>query len=141
MGRAFAEARRIGIKAPFYSIASVTSPGFVQFAGHALEGTYVSNWLIPRNPLHAEYAAQFKALHGSDIVLDFVVGPTRDAVVLVSNALKTSREAAEIRKALSSQPAFTGISGQIDMDSDGAVRSIQEKLFVYRSGKLVPEEG
>jgi ABC-type branched-subunit amino acid transport system substrate-binding protein len=62
-------------------------------------------------------------------------------VVLVSNALKTSREAAEIRKALSSQPAFTGISGQIDMDSDGAVRSIQEKLFVYRSGKLVPEEG
>jgi len=141
MGRAFSEARRLDIKAPFYSIAGVTSPGFIELAGRALEGTYVSNWLIPRKPIHAEFATQFRTLHQKDIVLDFVVGPTRDAMVLLANAMKTSRQASEIRTTLSSQEPFDGISGRIKMDADGAVRSIREKLFVYRKGNLIPVEG
>lgn len=138
MGRAFDEARRIGIKAPFYSIASVTSPGFRRLAGDSLEGTYVSNWLIPRNSEHKKFSEEFKALHGADITLDFVVGPTHDAMMLVANALRGSREPTEIRRALSSQEAFAGISGEIKMDLDGAVRSIREQLFVLRSGELTP---
>jgi branched-chain amino acid transport system substrate-binding protein len=141
MGRAFAEARRTGVNSKFYSIAGVTSPGFVELAGDSLEGTFVSNWLIPRGPLHAEFSEHFRQQHGAQIVLDFVVGPTHDAVQLLSKALKKSRDPLTIRKLLPAEPAFDGISGKIKMDPDGAVRSIREQIYIYQQGQLLPISG
>jgi hypothetical protein len=39
---------------------------------------------------------------------------------------------------MSAHPEFNGISGTVKMDSDGAVRTIREKLFRYEDGSLVP---
>ena len=141
MGRALAEARRTGIKAPFYSIAGVTSPAFMSLAGPALEGTYVSNWVIPPGPEHEAFAKSFAALHGKGIVLDFVVGPTHDALTLVAKVVRRSENPREMRKLMSDEAPFRGISGEIKMDPDGAVRSILERIYVYRGGNLVVEDG
>ena len=144
MGRALAQARSIGIEAPFYSIAGVMSPGFQELSGKALEGAYVSNWLIPDRPAKGAFSEAFKTYHGRDIVLDFVVGPTRDAGYLVWQSLKSLNagqaipSGEEIRRAMSELPSFDGLSGSIDMDQDGAVRSIREGLYQFRDGTLVP---
>lgn len=41
MGRALNQARSFGLEVPFYSIASVMSPGFSALAGKSLNGTLV----------------------------------------------------------------------------------------------------
>lgn len=144
MGRAFAQARNIGLKASFYSIASVTSRGFSDLAGDSLNGTFVSNWVMPRNDNYLDFTRKFKARHGSDVALDFVAGPTYDAGKLVINVLQdlyashSEISGKQIRAALSKEDPFDGVSGRIKMDDDGAVRSIRERLFRYEKGNLVP---
>lgn len=143
MGRAMAQARAIGIKAQFYSIAGVMSPGFQALAGPSLEGTIVSNWLIPKSDLAQNFAKQYLAEFKKPVQLEFVAGPSLDAAKLVFEVLHTQFlkskiiSAQEIRHALSAQPPFLGVSGMIKMDADGAVRSIRETEYRYLDGKLV----
>lgn len=143
MGRALNQARSFGIEVPFYSIASVMSPGFGELAGKSLNGTLVSNWLIPRNEIFSGFSERYKARHGQGIVLEFVAGPTYDATTLVFNTLRrlhtTNHEVSgvQIRNGMVDEAEFLGMSGKIKMDKDGAVRSIRETLFRYEDGKLV----
>lgn len=143
MGRAMEQARGIGISANFYSIASVMSPGFQALAGKALEGTVVSNWVIPRNKQYQKFASRFTSLHDRPIQLEFVAGPTADAASLVFAALKTigaekrAMNAENLRQAMTEHQSFEGISGTIKMDPDGAVRTVREVAYVYKNGDLV----
>ena len=142
MGRAMTQLRLLEIPAPFYSIASVTSPGFTQLAGKSLNGTFVSNWLIPRGDQYKKLADEFKALHKKDLTLDFVAGPSYDAATLAFSVLRKLYQEAPVVSGKSIRDALTkeelnGVSGYIKMDPDGAVRSIQERIFRYEDGQLI----
>lgn len=143
MGRAMSQARELGISAPYYSIASVMSPGFQKLAGAALEGTIVSNWYAPRNVHFRYFAGIFQIKHNQPVQLEFVAGPSADAVRLVADTLskvlliEDPPSAASIRRELPLQLPFEGVSGTIKMDSDGAVRTILETLFRYHDGTLL----
>ncbi len=143
MGKAVAQARDFGLKGQFYSIAGVMSPNFGALAGNSLNGMLVSNWLIPRNAAFADFNTRYRARYGSDVTLEFVAGPTRDATTLVFNALRKTLttdggvSGAKVRGEMVDQQEFDGITGRIKMDGDGAVRTIRETLFRYDNGKLV----
>jgi branched-chain amino acid transport system substrate-binding protein len=143
MGKAVAQARDVGLKGQFYSIAGVMSPNFGALAGKSLNGMLVSNWLIPRNAAFSDFNQRYRNRYGSDVTLEFVAGPTRDATTLVFNALRKSLATgggvagAKIRNEMSDLREFDGITGRIKMDPDGAVRTIRETLFRYENGKLL----
>ena len=143
MGRAYTQARDVELQGQFYSIASVTSSGFTNLAGKALNGTYVSNWLIPRNDIYVEFSQKYKSRYGKDIGLEFVAGPTHDAATLVFNTLRKLNVSnaevtgSQVRNGMVNEKEFNGITGRIKMDKDGAVKTIREKLFRYENGKLV----
>ena len=145
MGRAMAQARALGIGAQYYSIAGVMSPGFQSLAGDTLNGTIVSNWLVPENEQYKKFADEFLKLHKQPVQLGSFAGPTADAARLVFGALKDISAGGKplsaqlLRDELSSRKAFEGISGTIKMDADGAVRTILETTFRYGDGKLVAE--
>jgi ABC-type branched-subunit amino acid transport system substrate-binding protein len=119
------------------------SPNFGALAGNSLNGMLVSNWLIPRNAAFADFNTRYRARYGSDVTLEFVAGPTRDATTLVFNALRKTLttdggvSGAKVRGEMVDQQEFDGITGRIKMDGDGAVRTIRETLFRYDNGKLV----
>jgi branched-chain amino acid transport system substrate-binding protein len=143
MGKAVAQARDFGLHGQFYSIAGVMSPNFGALAGPSLNGMLVSNWLIPRNGAFTDFNQRYRARFGSDVTLEFVAGPTRDATTLAFNALRKvltngdSVSGARVRDELANHQQFDGITGRIKMDEDGAVRTIRETLFRYDNGKLL----
>lgn len=142
MGRAMKQARELGMGAQFYSIAGVMSPGFRDLAGAALEGAIVSNWEAAQSPAAEKFRNSYAAKFGAPPQLEFVAGPTADAFKAVTAGLRAqlggsqSIDTERLRKSVIENGPFAGVSGQIRFDSDGAVRSILERAYVYRSGKL-----
>ena len=136
------QAADLRLRVQLYSIAGITSPGFQKLAGPALEGAVVSHWEARRGgSAYESFRARFKAANGKDPILDFVAAPTFDAASL---ALRTRRvvqrpvTAAARRGDLLGGPPFDGVSGPIEFDPDGAVRSIRERLFRFEKGRLIP---
>ena len=144
MGRAVKQAAVMQLNVPLYSIAGVMSPGYQKLAGSALEGVIVSHWEAPRAEAFRRFQQSFMKKTGRGVALEFVAAPTYDAAQVVLAVLaRAAKEhptlaAAQLRTLLLESPAFGGVSGLIKFDPDGAVRSINETLFLYQQGTLRP---
>lgn len=141
LGIAMKQARQLGINAKFYTINTVSSPGFQKSAGDALEDTIVSTWLAPRNPglqgFLSKYQKRYKKLP------DFEVSgvPSYDIAKIivdsVSESLSNQQDFMQsVKQKFYSLKDHKGLSGTITMDSDGAVRSIEAQMKLFKAGKL-----
>lgn len=142
MGLALKQARDMGIKAQFYSIGSMTSPGFQALSGAASEGTLVSFWEAAGSKKYEGFLRDFIDQFRKPPVLQLAAVPAYDAAVIV---MKTAQDvikrgmildAQSLRKALLAVENFPGVSGPITIESDGAVRTIKERLYLFRNGAL-----
>lgn len=145
MGLALKQARDIGIKAQFYSIGSMTSPGFQALSGAASEGTLVSFWESAESGLYQSFLADFRNMHHREPILQLAAAPAYDAAEIAIGAVasramastgKGAINADDLRAELLRTRNLGGVCGVINIDPDGAVRSIREKLYIYRQGKL-----
>jgi branched-chain amino acid transport system substrate-binding protein len=142
MGRAVAQIKQMRLDLSLYSIASVTSPGFKQLAGPALNGTIVSHWAAGNTPAVEAFRSKFKEQNGREPALEFVAAPTYDAARLVFAGLRqlpkdnAPVDPKKLRAALLALPSFHGLCGNLKFDPDGAVRSINERLYVFQNGGL-----
>lgn len=145
MGRAMAEARALGSKAQFYTVGTITSPGFQSLAGAAAEGALVAYWEAPRGSAYDDFIREFTQRTGHAPALELATLPSIDAVTLLIRALReavppgaATADPDRLKRSLLAVKDFEGLSGKITVDSDGAVRSLRERIFVFRGGRLAP---
>jgi len=142
MGQAMREAREIGIPARFYTLGTITSPGYQKLAGKAASGTLVAYWEAPRGHAFDNFITKFTAKVGRPPILELASIPTYDATKIIiaalsSGAANLSRvDTNNAKKFLYNLKEFDGLSGTITMDPDGAVRSIREAIYSYENGNL-----
>ena len=142
MGQAMREARSLGITAQFYTLGTITSPGFQQLAGPAAQDALVAYWEAPASEALAAFLDRFQARFGKEPVLQLASLPSFDAAsALIETMQKVfskrgAVEIADLRFELRRYFKHEGVSGELKMDLDGAVRSIQERLYRFNHGRL-----
>ncbi len=142
MGTAVREAQALDFKPQLYGIGSVLSPGFQKLAGPGLEGIYISSWLAQASPELTAYRKAFQASAGRAPYLELAAVPAYDASKILIECLRKSSQpdrpitSEGLRSCLLATKDYPGLSGKLSFDSDGAVRSLIEQLYVLRAGKL-----
>jgi len=109
-----AQARQLGIKAPFLGSDAWSSPDIIKLdAGKNLEGSYFCNHYSTEapNPKAKQFIADYKARYGN--APDDVAALTYDAMTLAANSIaaagKTDRST--VRDAMASTRSFDGVTG------------------------------
>lgn len=110
-----AQARQLGIKAPFLGSDAWSSPDIIKLdAGKNLEGSYFCNHYSTEapNPKAKQFIVDYKARYGN--APDDVAALTYDAMALAANSVaaagKTDRSA--VRDAMASTRSFDGVTGR-----------------------------
>lgn len=142
MGSAMAQARAMGNRAQFYTVGTITSPGFQSLAGAAAENTRVAYWEAPRTPELNSFLTRFERRVGRKPILELATTPSYDAMRVLILAIDASLASQgtldpELLKAnLLKVRSYQGVSGTITIDPDGAVRSLKEKIFRFSNKRL-----
>ncbi len=139
------QARQLGMKQQFYSFSSINSPGFKALAGSAVDGTIVVGWSAPRTDLFNSFVAEYKQKYGRGLYLEVGSVPTYDTADIILEQLSkqawSSAESAldieEFQAALYRVRGYQGISGEISIDADGAVRTLRPSLAKFVGGDVV----
>ena len=142
MGTALRQAKQLGMRAQFYGVGSMLSPGFQQLAGSALEGAFASSWQAPHSAEREHFIRSFNARIGRDPFLELSVIPGYDMANILVTCLKSAARddialrTEDIRSCILQTQGYRGAAGEIRFDADGAVRSIRERLYRIHDGKL-----
>ena len=139
------QAREAGITAQLFGADGVDSPDFLEIAGDAAEGTYVTTPFVFRldDPKAQKMATAFEEMHG--VAPDTWAALTYDAVGMIVEAIE---KGGENRKAIrdhlasidSPEKGYTGITGLTYFDENG---DCTKPAFVkiVKNGEFVPAEG
>ena len=140
MGLAMKQARALGIMTQFFSMNTITSPGFKGSAGESAEGSYVGSWLAPRTAALESFLEKFVNKVGRKPFLEISTIPSYDVAQILSHALLSAdakRKTSEvISDALYSTKNYSGLSGSISVDEDGIVRTLKNYMFIFDGGEL-----
>jgi len=131
---------------PFYGNVTMCSPGFVQAAGSAAEGTTVFVWTAPRTKAFAEFLRSFETRAGRKPTLEISTVPSYDVARLLVQYLSSAEEAAsgkievdKLRDYFYRVKDYNGLSGNITISSDGAARTLEIKRHAFSGGKIVEQ--
>lgn len=138
MGTAMRQARGLGIRSQFYSVGTITSPGYQQLAGQAANGTLVAYWEAPVSAGLTAFLKNFERKAGRPPILQLATVPSYDTATILISALKVEVGPTKERilSHLLGLKSYSGLSGTIAMDPDGATRSIREDIFRFNEGRL-----
>jgi len=130
------QAKEIGLKAPFMSGDGTIDPKFIEIAGAAAEGTYLTFSPDPNNiPTAKEFVGKYRAKYGE-------LGPysiyAYDAANIMLAAIKeaNSTEGVKIMEKLHSME-FSGALGKIKFDEKGDVTAAPYVVWVTKDGKFM----
>ncbi len=134
MGTAMKQARELGFTIPFYSLNTITSPGFQDAGGSALEGTRNAGWKAPRTKEFEIFLEKFKKRVGRSPNFEVSTIPSYDISFIISKGLKNKNR---VKEEFYSLKNYQGLSGVITVDSDGATRSLKNSMYLYKKGELI----
>jgi branched-chain amino acid transport system substrate-binding protein len=130
------QAKEIGLKAPFMSGDGTIDPKFIEIAGAAAEGTYLTFSPDPSNiPTAKEFVSKYRAKYGE-------LGPysiyAYDAANIMLAAIKeaNSTEGKLIMEKLHSME-FSGALGMIKFDARGDVTAAPYVVWITKGGKFM----
>ena len=142
MGQAMREARSLGVNAQFYTVGTITSPGFQELAGDAANGTFVAFWEAPKSKRYDEFVSAFAKRVGRPPILELATIPSYDSTVVLLDSIKNALneegkiDTEKMKQALLKVENMQGLSGTITIEPDGVVRTIKEKIYQFNAGKL-----
>ena len=137
MGKAMQQSRALGINAQFYTVGTITSPGYQQLAGASANGALVAYWEAPRGEAFEAFLNTFTQKVGRPPILELATIPTYDTAKILTKALRDNEPTTEqLKEFLSKLKKYPGLSGTITMDQDGAVRTIHEVIYTFHDGRL-----
>lgn len=141
------EAWKQGLKVPMVAGAASSTQGFIDIAGPAAEGTYMSTaaWIDDPRPAAASYLKKYKAASGGKS--PNYGGPrSYDNIYLFKHCIETSgvtnkpadlaSDRDKIRQCLSNTKHFPGAAGDVSFDENGDGTGITAILKV-ENGKYV----
>ena len=143
-GLIVAQAREAGITAQLFGADGVDSPDFLQIAGDAAEGTYVSTPFVFElgGPKAQKMAMMFEEEYG--VAPDTWAALTYDAVGMIAEAIEKSGEKRKaIRDHLADidtpEEGYIGVTGLTYFDENGdCIKPAYVKIV--RDGKFVPAD-
>ena len=143
-GLIVAQAREAGITAQLFGADGVDSPDFLQIAGDAAEGTYVSTPFVFElgGPKAQKMAMMFEEEYG--VAPDTWAALTYDAVGMIAEAIEKSGEKRKaIRDHLAAidtpEEGYIGVTGLTYFDENGdCIKPAYVKIV--RDGKFVPAD-
>lgn len=141
MGLAMKQARELGLKENFFTLNTVTSPGFRLSAQGAEIGSVVGTFRAPRTKEYQEFTTRFKAKTGRDVSFEVSTFPSYDAMKLIGLSLVTKKDSIDVEQVLKSLYAvknYHGLSGSITVDPDGACRSLKNTAYRLEDTGLSP---
>ncbi len=143
-GAAMRQGRELGITAQYYGLTSVASPGFLASAGDAVNGSIVTGWLAPKTAAVAKFTEEHKNKTGRAPILEIAVLQTHDMMQhitsILDKAVVNGELSAELLKSeLYKMRGVDGLSGQLSMDPDGAVRNLKSGVYRFTGGVVLPE--
>ena len=142
------QAREVGIAAQLFGADGVDSPDFLEIAGDAAEGTYVTTPFVFRldDPKAQKMATAFEEMHG--VAPDTWAALTYDAVGMIVEAIEKGGENRKaIRDHLASinnpEKGYDGITGLTYFDENGDctkpayVKIVEDGQFVPAAEQMV----
>ena len=143
-GLIVAQAREAGIAAQFFGADGVDSPDFLEIAGAAAEGTYVSTPFVfgLGDPKAQKMAMAFEEMHG--MAPDTWAALTYDAVGMIVEAIE---KGGEKRKAIrdylaridTPEEGYSGVTGLTYFDKNGDCLK-PAYVKIVRDGQFAPAE-
>jgi branched-chain amino acid transport system substrate-binding protein len=141
------EARKQGLNVPFVAGAATSTPGFIDIAGKAAEGTYLSTaaWIDDPRPAAAAYLKKYKAASGGKS--PNYGGPrSYDNIYLFKHCIEATgatnkpadlaSDREKIRECMAKTKNFPGAAGELTFDEHGDGTGITAILKV-ENGKYV----
>ena len=137
MGLAMKQARQLGIKSQFYAINTISSPGYNELGGKALENTIVPLWQAKRGEKFDRFLSDFKEIKQRKPFLEISTVPSYDIAEIIVSKLKTKNlnndplKMEDIKNHFYTLNNYEGLSGNITIDSDGITRSLKSYVKKY----------
>jgi len=142
LAAAMKQARELGMDAQFYTTANLASPGAVETAGEALDGTLVPVWTAVRGPEYEHFLNLFRAEYGRAPYIDLSTVPSFDfGNLIIQAADKASKKAFSsevLLESLYKTESYQGASGLITIDSDGVTRTMETEIQALNEGRFEP---
>jgi len=129
------QAKEVGLKAPMVSGDGVIDPVFIQIAGPAAEGTYLTfSPDTTRLPSAQQVLKRYRARYGEPGPYSFYA---YDAAQVLLGAIKSAgtTDGFGVSQAIHTT-SYDGITGRIQFDSKGDLLSTQYVVWVTRNGKF-----
>ncbi|MFN5061872.1 MAG: ABC transporter substrate-binding protein [Pseudomonadota bacterium] len=142
-GLAMKQGREIGLEAQYYSLTGVNSPGFLSSAGSTVNGAFTAGWFAPRTQAFNDFIAEHQKQVRREPLLEVSTIPTYDVGRILISGIEESIDENgalnidQLSRYLYSLKNYQGLSGNISMDSDGAVRSLKVGMYKFVDGKFV----
>lgn len=140
------QAKDLGLEFTFLGWDQFVTKGFLEAAGDAAEGAYMTYWDAPDTEKLNELIEKYKEKYKEEPhdLLFTVVG--YDSMTLTAEAMEKAIEQGKqprgeaLHDELYKIKDLDAISGKLTMSYDGVVRSIQESIFQLKDGKPVKIE-
>jgi branched-chain amino acid transport system substrate-binding protein len=138
---AMKQARQLGFKGRFLTVANVENEAFVKAAGRAADDAVWALETAPAGPQADRYkafATAFKHKNGGDP--DIIAGNAYDATMLLAQGVTAVGGGPALRAWLHKQN-YAGITGSIAFDDKGDIVSKQLTMRTLREGRFLPADG
>jgi branched-chain amino acid transport system substrate-binding protein len=133
-GQLVKQAREVGLSAPMMSGDGVIDPKFIEIAGEAAEGTYLTFTPDPdKMPQAAGFLKKYRAKHGSQLAPYAIYSYDATNILLKAISDSGSTEGKHITAAIRSMK-YDGASGHIEFDEKGDVSKAPYIVWVTRDG-------
>ena len=135
-GRLVRQSKEIGLTVPMVTGDGVFDPTFINIAGKAAEGTYVTFGKEPTGLSTAmSFMEKYKAKYGDPG--PYSIYAFDAANIILSSIAETKSTDAEILAAYISKTSFHGAFGDISFDKNGDVTKAPYVIWQVKDGKFV----
>jgi len=136
-GFVFKHEHELGYNLTRLAIDTATSTNFIANAGgwNSVDGIYFTSW-DSDTPGYKELERKISE-NGDTPEQPLFAAAGYDATMYVAEAMKTGESGKALHDAMYIVKNFKGITGDLSMDPDGAVRTVKEKIFQIKNEQFV----
>ncbi len=135
-GQLAKQAREVGLTAPMMSGDGVIDPKFIEIAGSAAEGTYLTFTPDPdKMPQAAGFLKKYREKYGNELAPYAIYSYDATNILLTAISDSGSTEGTKISAALRKMK-YDGASGHVEFDAKGDVTKAPYIVWITKNGKF-----
>jgi len=135
-GQLVKQAREVGLTAPMMSGDGVIDPKFIEIAGSAAEGTYLTFTADPdKMPQAAGFLKKYREKYGNELAPYAIYSYDATNILLTAISNSGSTDGKKISAALRTMK-YDGASGHVEFDAKGDVIKAPYIVWITKNGKF-----